>query len=128
MKALLLVTVLACACCGAPPAQGQTKAERTGGIVSGDRMVKCSTGADEKMHCETRSVIELADEIAKTEMVRLREKSETAQQSEEHADYIVMTGLDYQRLVQVLQLLTNALEQRNAEILRLALKFKETCP
>lgn len=147
MKAFLLVTVLACACCGASPAQGQTNAERMGGIVTGEQVVKCSEGADEKMHCETRSMIELADEIAKTEMVRLRslvregtlvdpaqrvivlqEKPEPAQQPDEQTDYIVMTGLDYQRLVQTLRMLTTALEQRNAEILHLALKFKETCP
>ena len=46
----------------------------------------------------------------------------------EQGDYVVMTGLDYQRMVQVVRLMTHAIEQQNAEIARLAEKLKETCP
>ncbi len=147
MRELLLISVLACACCGAPPAQGQTNAERMGGIVTGEQVMKCSEGADEKMHCEARSVMELADEIGKTEMIRLRslvregtlldptqrvivlqEKPEPAPQPEEQADYIVMTALDYQRLMYTFQLLTHAVETQNTAIARLTRKLKEACP
>lgn len=95
MRALLSITVLACACCGASPVQGE------------------SDGPFARP-------VNIQEQPAPTE-----------QQLEEQADYIIMTALDYKRLMRVVELLTHAVERQNDEIARLTVKLlgvKETCP
>lgn len=88
MKEILVAAILACACCGGPPAQAQLAAP---GL----------------------------------QPAAVEEHPAPAERSE---PLVVMTELDYQRLMRMLKALTNALEQRNAEVEILAGKLKETCP
>lgn len=101
MKATLIAAILVCACCDAA---------RAGDVLRPQ---------DWRDHPETGGCVICAAKAA---------DAPAPPQQEDEPDYFVISNPDYKRVLEVMRLMTEAIERQNAVIASLTGKLKEACP